>query len=132
MPLLPKKIVTCVIVFLVSSMVCLVAAEKIVWPISPIKAKKKNPVEYDASSIGQGKKLYSQWCMTCHGSGAKGDGPSAYAQTPHPPDLTDPSVWNEGDGGVYWRMTEGRESMPSFKTLITSKQRWEILIIYDR
>ncbi len=37
----------------------------------------------------QGKKLYGQYCATCHGESGKGNGPAAAALNPKPRDHTD-------------------------------------------
>ncbi len=37
---------------------------------------------------GQGKRLFAQYCSTCHGDEAKGDGQNASNLSPAPPDLT--------------------------------------------
>ena len=39
---------------------------------------------------GQGKRLFAQYCATCHGDEGKGDGQNASNLTPAPPDLTSP------------------------------------------
>jgi mono/diheme cytochrome c family protein len=42
-----------------------------------------------AADVEQGKKLYGQFCATCHGQSGKGDGPAAAALNPKPRDHTD-------------------------------------------
>jgi mono/diheme cytochrome c family protein len=42
-----------------------------------------------AADAEQGKKLYGQFCVTCHGQSGKGDGPGAAALNPKPRDHTD-------------------------------------------
>jgi mono/diheme cytochrome c family protein len=42
-----------------------------------------------AADVEQGKKLYMQFCATCHGQSGKGDGPAAAALNPKPRDHTD-------------------------------------------
>lgn len=42
-----------------------------------------------AADAEQGKKLYGQFCATCHGQSGKGDGPAAAALNPKPRDHTD-------------------------------------------
>lgn len=41
-----------------------------------------------AGDAEQGKKLYGQFCASCHGQSGKGDGPAAAALTPKPRDHT--------------------------------------------
>ena len=42
-----------------------------------------------AVDVEQGKKLYGQFCASCHGQSGKGDGPAAAALNPKPRDHTD-------------------------------------------
>jgi cytochrome c oxidase cbb3-type subunit 3 len=42
-----------------------------------------------AADAEQGKKLYGQFCASCHGQAGKGDGPAAAALNPKPRDHTD-------------------------------------------
>jgi mono/diheme cytochrome c family protein len=42
-----------------------------------------------AADAEQGKKLYGQFCATCHGQSGKGDGAAAAALNPKPRDHTD-------------------------------------------
>jgi cytochrome c oxidase cbb3-type subunit 3 len=41
-----------------------------------------------AADADQGKKLYGQFCASCHGQSGKGDGPAAAALNPKPRDHT--------------------------------------------
>ena len=42
-----------------------------------------------AADAEQGKKLYGQFCASCHGQSGQGDGPAAAALNPKPRDHTD-------------------------------------------
>lgn len=50
------------------------------------------------SRLGLGHSTYDQFCASCHGAGAKGDGPMVATLTGAPPDLTQISARN---GGVF-------------------------------
>lgn len=47
------------------------------------------PIAVQAADADQGKKLYGQFCASCHGQTGKGDGPAAAALNPKPRDHTD-------------------------------------------
>ena len=42
-----------------------------------------------AADATKGKATYNQFCVTCHGTAGKGDGPGAAALTPKPRNFTD-------------------------------------------
>ena len=49
------------------------------------------------SSVEQGRELYRVYCRSCHGEGARGDGPTAAALKVRPPDLTTLARENDGE-----------------------------------
>lgn len=93
---------------------------------APAAAKAvKNPVAR-AAGIRDGKPLYEGNCVLCHGAAGKGDGPAASALNPKPRNLADKAVQGEADGEFFWKISEGRGVMPSFKSL-TDKDRWSLV-----
>jgi mono/diheme cytochrome c family protein len=65
-----------------------------------------------ASTGIAGKSLFSTYCASCHGSGAKGDGPFAKSLRKRPPDLTGLALAN---GGTFpaervAKMIDGRDA----------------------
>ncbi len=53
----------------------------------------------DYGKISQGRSLFKAWCRTCHGDGAKGDGPMAEYLSPKPADLT---LLSQRAGGHFY------------------------------
>ncbi len=53
--------------------------------------------------LAQGKDIFTKYCLTCHGSGGKGDGPGAATLQPKPADFTDPehSSFYSDQGRIY-------------------------------
>jgi mono/diheme cytochrome c family protein len=53
--------------------------------------------------LDQGKIIYTQYCVICHGSSGKGDGQGAAALQPKPADFTDPehSSFYSEQGRIY-------------------------------
>jgi mono/diheme cytochrome c family protein len=101
------------------------AAQK--WEAPSRAARKKNPVAADDKSISAGKTAYLQECRACHGDSGKGDGPSAKDLERTPGDLSKPAMWEQSDGALFWKITEGKKPMPSYDQRFSEDQRWSIV-----
>jgi mono/diheme cytochrome c family protein len=86
-----------------------------------------NPVPDSPASIAEAKPLYTEHCAHCHGDTGAGDGGEAQMYTPPPADFTRPSMANIRDGELFYRITEGRKPMPSFRRALTADQRWKLV-----
>lgn len=93
---------------------------------APASAKAvKNPVDAAlGGKLGQG--LFRENCVICHGKAGKGDGEAAAAMKPRPTSLIDRSVQAQTDGELFWKISEGREGMPGWKS-ISEKERWSLV-----
>lgn len=87
----------------------------------------KNPIKGNVASIISGKKIYTQYCVTCHGDKGKGDGIAAPGLPKPPADHTSGFVQNQTDGALYWIITIGNNPMPSYKKTLPSSQRWQVI-----
>jgi len=99
------------------------AGEK--WTAPPSAKGVKNPVG-KAAGLTDGKQLFTTNCALCHGDGGKGDGPAGANLTPRPRNLGDKTVQAQTDGELFWKISEGRGMMPSFKSL-PEKDRWSLV-----
>jgi len=103
-----------------------------VWVAPSRAARKSNPITADTPSIAKGKDLYVAACFPCHGPGGKGDGPVAGTLERNgvrvrPGNLSDPKLWQETDGALFWKLTEGKTPMPSWGETLSEEQRWTII-----
>jgi mono/diheme cytochrome c family protein len=97
------------------------------WKASPRVARKKNPVPADEKSTARGRVVYVRECLACHGDSGRGDGPKAKEIEKHPGNLADPKMWNQTDGALYWKTTEGKKPMPAFDKLLKDEERWDVV-----
>lgn len=70
----------------------------------------------DPVAVSKGQALFAQNCATCHGAGAKGDGPAAASLKRRPADLTSGhAIPHSDDDYLYW-ITNGiaGTDMPAF------------------
>jgi mono/diheme cytochrome c family protein len=97
------------------------------WKAPARAAKKKNPIPFDDKSVAAGKVVFTAQCLSCHGPAGHGDGPAAKDLNPKPRNLSDPAIQSQTDGSMFWKITEGRKPMPTFGTLISEDDRWNVI-----
>ncbi len=98
------------------------------WPVPDAAKSKKNPVASDAESLTAGKALWATHCKSCHGSKGMGDGPKAAQLKTEPGDFTKVDVQTQTDGSLFYKTSEGRDDMPSFKKKIPDADDiWNII-----
>jgi mono/diheme cytochrome c family protein len=97
------------------------------FPSPPSADALVNPVKGNAEAIVEGKKIYTLYCVTCHGNKGKGDGIAAPGLSKKPADHTSDFVQKQTDGAVYWVITNGNNPMPAYKTSLTDLQRWQVI-----
>ena len=97
------------------------------WVVPARAEKKKNPVATEDTSLAKGKALYTKECLSCHGPAGKGDGPAVKDLEKKPGDLSDPKLWEQTDGALFFKITEGRRPMPSMEKAFTEDERWLVI-----
>jgi mono/diheme cytochrome c family protein len=97
------------------------------WPAPETAMKMKNPVKADDASVKEGKELYAQHCKSCHGAKGKGDGTKAEKLDISCGDFTSAEFQKMPDGEIFWKTTEGRKPMPSFKEKLSDNERWAVI-----
>jgi mono/diheme cytochrome c family protein len=102
------------------------------WPVPDKYAKMANPIKSDAESISAGKALWSLHCSSCHGKKGLGDGSKAAQLKTQPQDMTLGSFQSQSDGSLFYKTSEGRDDMPSFKKKIPDQDDIWNLVNYVR
>lgn len=98
------------------------------WPVPDNYKKMKNPVASDATSIADGKALYATHCKSCHGTKGLGDGNKAAQLKTDPGNFSTADFQSQSDGALFYKTTEGRDDMPSYKKkLPDADERWAII-----
>ena len=98
------------------------------WPVDAAAAKIKMPATTDAKA---GKDLWDQHCKKCHGATGKGDGAMSKKLEIAVGDFTSGELSKKTDGGLFWKIAEGRKPMPSYKAKLSDSERWN-LVAYMR
>jgi mono/diheme cytochrome c family protein len=104
------------------------AQEPTPW-VAPEDAKKvKNPVAPNQENMANAEQLFTDNCVLCHGEKGMGDGPGAKTIKVKPANFTDAKMMAaETDGSLYWKMTNGRGPMPSWRDTLSDQERWELV-----
>lgn len=87
----------------------------------------QNPFKDDTNAIKNGKKLYTQFCVVCHGPKGKGDGVAGVALNPKPANFNTNLFKIQSDGAIFWKLSEGRPPMAPYKDVFTKEQRWQLV-----
>lgn len=98
------------------------------WKAPASADAKKNPLTADAATIAAGKTVYVKECQSCHGKKGKGDGPSAKDLDIPAGDFSKATMQSQSDGALFWKTSEGRKPMPSFKKKLTEDKIWQTII----
>ena len=102
-------------------------AQSKTW-VAPNEANSvKNPLAGNTEILKYAKVIYTTYCTPCHGTGGKGDGIAAASLPKKPANHTSDYVQKQSDGALYWMVTTGNSPMPSYKTVLTNNQRWELI-----
>ena len=98
------------------------------WPVPEKNAKMANPVKSDAETIKVGKEMWTKHCVSCHGKTGAGDGTKAAQLETAMEDMSAASVQGQSDGELFYKISEGREEMPSFKKKISdTEELWSVV-----
>lgn len=101
------------------------------WVAPESTSELKNPYKDDSGVLPEAKKIFTAMCVVCHGESGKGNGAASVAIMPHPANFLSIDIESEGDGAIFWKLTNGNPPMASYKPLLTDEQRWK-LVTYIR
>jgi len=96
------------------------------WVAPARRARVPNPLPASDAVVAEGRKIYQAQCQVCHGPRGNNDGPGRGAMG-CAPRLSDPAMWSETDGELFWKISEGRSPMPSWKDALTEHDRWAVI-----
>ena len=96
------------------------------WASPKAAAARVSPIKSDQASINRGKQSYFQYCSSCHGATAMGDGPVGVSLNPKPTNLVSMAGMHP-DGDFEWKIANGRGPMPAWKAVLNENQRWDMV-----
>lgn len=85
-----------------------------------------NPVPANRESVRRGRSVYQNFCMSCHGADARGNGPEADGLDTPPADLV-AHLSHHTDGDYAWKIRTGNGPMPAFREVLTDREIWDVV-----
>lgn len=109
-----------------------------VWKAPSEVATIKNPYRsawgvkaIPPALLSEGQKIYSTYCISCHGQNGKGEGAPGMTFEVEPANFHSAGVQEQTDGSLFWKLAEGKGGMPSYKGVLSDEERWK-LVTYIR
>jgi mono/diheme cytochrome c family protein len=90
-------------------------------------AQLKSPLPSTPANLTEGKRLYFNFCQSCHGETGMGDGPVTLRNGPIPPAYSSDALKNLPEGKMYHSIHFGKNMMGSHASQLTPTQRWQII-----
>lgn len=106
---------------------------RVIWVAATPASFHRSPSGFTVRSIVQGRGLYAQHCVGCHGTDGRGQGASADARSMSPPNLAGPLLWRRADGDLLWHVMHGMQdrsgtpSMPAFGDRLSDGDAWALI-----
>jgi mono/diheme cytochrome c family protein len=103
------------------------------------KLEKENPSSF-AAHLENGRAVYYQNCVFCHGDDMRGDGLYAYGLDPIPANFNDPTtigmltetylLWRiaKGGPGLPEEGTPWNSAMPAWEDRLSEEQMWDVIL----
>ena len=84
--------------------------------------------------VAAGRRLYQQYCSSCHGPQGMGDGPAAASLDPKPPAIGSATGMSSVTPAMMFRKISvgvSGTAMQSFASLLPPEQRWDIVVYLE-
>jgi cytochrome c oxidase cbb3-type subunit 2 len=84
---------------------------------------------WEAAGLQEGKELYVQYCLTCHGCAGNGLGTYGGTAVVTPADYKQEPFRSMPDDQWFWHVSEGVPGtlMPVWKASLSEEQRWKVI-----
>ena len=91
---------------------------------------RTNPFPPTAENVSEGRRVFSYYCVACHGLDGQNTGvPFAARMSPPVPSLKSDAVQSYSDGQLKWVIENGvnPSGMPEANTILTDDEMWLIV-----
>jgi len=87
----------------------------------------RNPQAPTSIALQEGRHVFENYCVHCHGPAGKGDGPVARAVPTLSMPVSGKATLDLPDGEIFHIITYGRNNMPGHATQIRAADRWKVV-----
>lgn len=102
-------------------------AQEISWVAPEYSNSLQNPFIGNQKATDEGKIIFNQMCVLCHGIKGQGNGEAGLTLQPRPANFTALNVKHETDGAIFWKITNGKAPMATYFEILTDDQRWKLV-----
>jgi len=103
------------------------AMDTIIWVAPDSVNNFVNPIEVNEESLLDGKMIYNKNCRSCHGKLGDGTGSGSKDLETIPTDFRNTDFLNQTDGSMFWKISEGRDEMKTYKTKLSEEDIWLVV-----
>ncbi len=96
------------------------------WVADPSSKDLKNPWKGENGCAKKGRAIFKLRCVVCHGEDGQGNGPGSKLLNPKPANLSSDLVQSQVDGEIFWKISEGRGAMITWKNILPEQDRWHL------
>ncbi|MEI6575337.1 MAG: cytochrome c [Bacteroidota bacterium] len=116
-----------ILILLVGFMLFVSMQQNVPWTAPASADAVLNPLAGNAEAAKAGGMLFSKQCVICHGNKGVGDGVVGINLNPRPGNLLLPKAQKLTDGALFWKISNGKAPMPTFKAALSETQRWQLV-----
>ncbi len=95
------------------------------WVVPAEHQGKLSPVQFTESMQQSGADIFAAQCKVCHGM--PGQGNFNAMLVPSPGDPAAQKFQSNTDGAIFYKVSEGRATMPSFKSALSKADIWNVI-----
>lgn len=95
-----------------------------VWVVPTENEVKLSTFAFNDSTKKAGLEIYNTNCKSCHGDPGKNN---VIKLVPPPTDPASVKMQSNSDGGLQYKVSQGRMPMPSFKNILSSNDIWSVI-----
>ncbi|HEY2459422.1 MAG TPA: cytochrome c [Candidatus Acidoferrum sp.] len=123
-----RKLIFVALLLAAAAAIIFALVQDLPWHVPEAAKQVQNPLPPSEAEPEATRALYQEKCANCHGDTGRGDGREASQHFPAPTDFSDPKR-TASDGELFYKISEGKRPMPSFKKRLTERQRWQLVFL---